>query len=366
MNNKIIIGIVIFLLAGSILFFIFAGDEKETIKIGAILPLTGFGEVEGELMQNGILLAIKEVNDAGGINGKEIELFVEDSKTDTEEAKRAFEKIEAEHHPLFYISTFSGIGSAVGPLAEEIKAVMIVILATSDEVTEGKNWVFKYPQSASAEVDPVLFHFENLGIKRLGIIYLNDAFGKSIVDVISEASKEAGGTVESISFESDEENFDEYISQLDDTDAIYFVGFPPHLEAYYLQVKRSGYTGYLLGDSSIATIGFDEPYVDGIYVAAWGFFNPNFIFAREASKRYEDVYGEPMDLRSAGTYDIIHIIADLFEGEELSRGNIQSVFDQGFINSGVLGEVNVLPGERNLVPPLFPARIVGGELEYLK
>lgn len=366
MNKKIIIGIlIVILLVGSILFFMLREKEPEPILIGAILPLSGSGASLGHVMQNGMLLAIQEINDAGGINGRRIELVIEDSKTEAEEAKKAFAKIESEVRPLLYISTFSGIGKEVGPLAEEEEVVMIVMQATSDKVTEGKKWVYKYPQSAVAEIAPALFHFENLNVKHLGILYINDEYGQSLEKEVGSAFEEIGGVVESISHETDEYDFQPYIDQLADTDAMYFLGFAPQYNEFYLRAKASGYAGNIMGDSSLST-NPEIATMEGVYYAESGFNNPNFIFAREASRRYEAVYGEPMVLQSGSSYDIMHVLADLLEQEELSRKNVQYVLDQGFTFSGILGEINVLPGEHNIIAPLYPVQVVNGTLEYLQ
>ena len=80
--------------------------KKETIKIGAIISLTGASSHLVEV-RDGMMPAVDEINEWGGVNGKKLELIVEDSKSDPEEAKKAFEKIESTYHPLLYVSTNS-------------------------------------------------------------------------------------------------------------------------------------------------------------------------------------------------------------------------------------------------------------------
>jgi len=366
-NKKIvIIGIVVLLAAivglGIILF---QKSEPEPILIGAILPLTGGGDVAADLAQKGMFLAAEEINTQGGVNGRPLELVFADSKTDAEEAKKVFIEMEEEIKPLLYFNAFSDIGLAVGPLAEQKEVVMLVLFATSDKVVEGKEWVFKYPKSSPEEAEPILFILKKLGTKSLGFIYLNDEYGRDLSKTIGTAFEKTGGVVRKIAYKPNEFDFREYIGALQDTDAIYFIGFAPHKKEFFTQVKKINYQGYLMGDSTFSRVS-TTPEAEGVYIAAWGFYNPNFIFAREVSARYQTVYGEEMGFQSATGYDSVRIIADLLEGEELSRGNLQYVLDRGFTYSGVLGEVNLLPGERSLVPPLFPARIINGTLEYLQ
>jgi len=126
-----------------------AKKEEEPIKIGAILSLSGSSAAVGEEVRDGMLLACSRINSFGGINGRELRLIIEDSKTDREEAKAVFEKIEAEHHPLGYLSVLSSVGIALAPLAEESKDA----------------------------VPPIISVFERLKVKDLGMIYLSDDYG---------------------------------------------------------------------------------------------------------------------------------------------------------------------------------------------
>lgn len=343
------------LLVGSVLFFTLKEKEKEPIKIGALLPLTGVGGESGKLLRDGIFTSLEEVNSRGGINGRPVEVVIKDTEADPEVAKRVFQEMEDEVKPVLYISALSRIGTSIGPLAEEAEAPMLVLVATSDEVTKGKDWVFKFPQSASAELPPSLFHFEKLGIKRLGILYVNDAFGLNLFKAIGDAFEETGGIVESISFEADELDFREYIVEVEDTDAIYFLGLQNNRRAFFPQVAESDYSGYLIGPSDVSNeIGIEG--TEGAYVATPGLFNPANIVARE--KGYGDVY-------SASGYDGMSIFAYLLEGEEITRENVREVLDGGFTYSSVWGILTVQSGDHDFVGPLLPAQIVDGEFEFL-
>ena len=97
-TTKIILGLVILII---IVLAIYLGvgkkqtsiTEKEPIKIGAILPLTGSAAPNGIYQKNGIDLAIDEINSNGGVNGRKIEVIYDDSKNDPAEGVSAFNKI---------------------------------------------------------------------------------------------------------------------------------------------------------------------------------------------------------------------------------------------------------------------------------
>jgi branched-chain amino acid transport system substrate-binding protein len=78
----IIFSTLIIIIAVIITLFIVKPWKEETIKIGAILSLTGAAGVQGEEVRNGMLVAVDEINAWGGINGRQMELFIADSRTD--------------------------------------------------------------------------------------------------------------------------------------------------------------------------------------------------------------------------------------------------------------------------------------------
>ncbi len=93
-GKMIVLSTLIIVIIAIGLFFILQPGKKEPIKIGAILSLSGPGKGEGTGARDGLVLAADEINSRGGINGREIELIIEDSQTNPEEGKKAFSKIE--------------------------------------------------------------------------------------------------------------------------------------------------------------------------------------------------------------------------------------------------------------------------------
>ena len=118
--------------------------KKEPVKIGAILSITGPGKYSGEEVRDAMFLAVDEINAWGGINGRKIELIIEDGKSNPQEAKEAFKKIEANHHPVLYISTLSSVAMALAPLAGENKVVLVGLVAAIPYLSEQNEWTFKY------------------------------------------------------------------------------------------------------------------------------------------------------------------------------------------------------------------------------
>lgn len=365
-KKKIIVAIsVLIALMLSFIIFIHQGKE-DTIKIGAILSITGPGNHIGKQVRNGMLLAIDEVNKWGGVNGRMIELIIEDSKSDPVQAKKAFGKIEDSSRPLLYISTLSSVANAVNALAEKDKVVLMSLVATSPDITIDKEWTFRYYPTAEVEVPPILSILKDLKVKNLGIHYLDDAFGRSVFRMLKKEFEKTGGTTVDVSFNTFlKKKHKGHIPQLKNTDAIFVVGFPEHFEVIFKLLGDAGYPGPILASSDAAVpFIFETPEANGVYLAAPIIYNKNFVLANETRKNYETKYGLTFDHMAANGYDLIKIIAGLLDEEELSRASLKDLLEQGFSSPGILGLVNAEPGEHDIGFLLRPAQVKDGKIKY--
>ena len=224
-------------------------QKKDPIKIGAIISLTGsaFHHVD---VRDAMLLATEEVNAWGGVNGRKIELIIEDSKTDPEEAKKAFARIEKAHHPLLYVSTLSSVSMALAPLAKKNKVVLVGLVATTPELIKQNEWTYRYWLTAEDEVPVIIKILEELKVKTLGILYLNDDFGTGFFGLLKKGFEKNGGVVKSESFDSRDTDFKEKIAKLKDMEAIFAVGFSVPLKAVFKQLREENFKGFIISQSA--------------------------------------------------------------------------------------------------------------------
>jgi len=367
-RNKSVLGIigitVIAIGLGSFFFF----DEsvgREPIKIGVSLAETGPGSELDIVIRYGMLMAVDEINSSGGINGRPIELIIVDNETNQEKAKKDFLEIEETHTPLMYISSLSYITTVISPLAEEHEVVFMAIDAIAPEVTQDRQWVFRYYPMSDVEVAPILQILDDLNIKDLGILYLNDEYGRVLSNEAATRFENFGGTVTKESFEPNAIDFKENIAKLQNKDAIYVMGFPNYLKIIFPQLREANYSGEILADSDAAAPSIvSMPEANGVYVAAPKTYDTKFLFASTVSENFESRYNKQFDHFAANGYDVIRILGGLLENEELTRDNVKRILDRGFSHSGVFGSVDVLPGEHDISFPLFPSQIVDGKLVF--
>ncbi len=126
-----------------------AKKEKE-IKIGVIAPLTGDAAIYGGALKKGLDLAKNEINNKGGIKGKNMFLIYEDSQADPKTAISAFNKLVSLNKVSLIIGDmFSSTTLAIAPLAQKNKIVLLSPTASSEEVPKTGEYIFSiYPSDS--------------------------------------------------------------------------------------------------------------------------------------------------------------------------------------------------------------------------
>jgi len=360
-----IIGIIVLVIGLGSFYFFEESFGRESIKIGVTLSISGSGSDVGELMRDGMQMAADEINSRGGIDGRPIELIIEDNQSSPDKAKKYFLEIEETHAPLMHITSLSSIATAVAPLAEENEVVLIALAATAPGVTKQKEWTYRYFPAADDEVIPIIRILKDLNVNNLGILYQNDEFGRSVLVAVEREFENDEGTISKEPFAPDAIDYKEQITKLQNKDAIVIVAWPEHVGLILPQIRDIDYQGYIIGSSDAATpFIFNMPEANGMYLATPAIYDSKFLFASKVSENFEARYNKQFDHWAANGYDFIRILDGLLENEELTRENVKNILDQGFSYSGVFGSVDILPGEHDMGFQLFPSQIVNGELEF--
>lgn len=170
-----------------------AGKVKDIIKIGVIAPLTGEAESFGKSMKSGIQLLIDSLNLNGGINGKKIELIIEDDKLSPKDGVNAFNKlVNIDKVQAIIGSAASSISLALLPKANENKIVMISSISTADDLkgTAGDYFFRVVPPNYKQGKTAVKFITEDLKKDKIAILYANDDYGISFSKSFENSLKE--------------------------------------------------------------------------------------------------------------------------------------------------------------------------------
>lgn len=351
--------IFLILIASPLLF------ERPVVKVGVIVPLTGSSSYLVDV-RDGMLLAVEELNRWGGINGAEIELLIRDSESDPAKAVEAFEELERDEEPLFYVSAMSHLTLPIVPLAEENQVVLVGVVTSAQNLTEGRHWIVRYYSDAEDEVDATLHSLELLGVSELGILHGSDEFSTSVEEILTERFQASGGSVQSVLLSPLDDDYDEEVSTVSARAAVFVVTTVTYLAKVILCLRDCGYAGHILTAS-----GGSSPYVrdlpeaEGVYVAAPAMYNENYLPAKWLSEEFEERYGRPLTHYASCGYDVLNLFSGLMRDRELTRENVHEALESGFIFSGTTGPLQVDPGSHDIGFDLLSARISEGRLWYI-
>ncbi len=171
---------------------VFAADP---IKVGVVLPLTGEQAKFGEVEKNSFLMALEEINKAGGVNGQPIELLIEDDTGKPDVGRSAVEKLVSQDKVIFLSGGYSSqVTYAMCQMAQQRQIPFLVTTGSADDITEkGWNYVFRISPAAS-EYAQALFDFlkEVVKPKTVAILYENSLFGQSSSKSFAKDCEEAG------------------------------------------------------------------------------------------------------------------------------------------------------------------------------
>ena len=181
-------------------FLVFAGGAKDTntVSIGAVLPLSGPVAFYGNESRDGALLAIEQVNAAGGLLGKKLALLAEDDEGAAEKAVNAFTKLTTRDKVTFVVgSSTSGATMAMTALAQQNKVILISPSGTNTEVTKAGDFIFR-----ACFIDPFQgvvggdFAYDVLGSRRAAVLYDAGAdYNTGLAEAFKNHFKSVGGQI---------------------------------------------------------------------------------------------------------------------------------------------------------------------------
>jgi len=151
---------------------------EEPYRIGAIFAVTGPASWLGEPQKNTVKMLEEQINAAGGINGRKIEVIVEDNVGEEAKTVLAFKKLVDRDKVVAVIGpSRSGSAMAIKPLAERSRVPLIACAAAEAIVKPVNPWVFKTAQNDADAARNIFEKARSLGIERVAIMSSTDAFG---------------------------------------------------------------------------------------------------------------------------------------------------------------------------------------------
>lgn len=170
-----------------------AVSNSGPIKIGAIFAVTGPASFLGEPEKNTAMMIVDKINKAGGIDGRQIELIVEDSEGDDTKAVIAANKLIKNNNVCAIVGpSRSGTTMAVINVMEENEIPLLSCAAAEAIVNPVKKWVFKTPQKDSDCVIRIFEDMKSKGISKIAIITGTTGFGKQGREQLQKIAPDMG------------------------------------------------------------------------------------------------------------------------------------------------------------------------------
>ncbi len=302
--------------------------EQSSIKIGVITSLTGERAQTGVYTKNAGLIAVDEINKAGGVLGKKLELVFEDDSGTDAGSVNAFNKLTSTGDIVAVVgSLYSTMDIAISPLVQKAK-VPTLVMGSSMAISKLNNQ-FMFQNRADDLMASELFAkaiVETLKLKNPAVIHESDSFGQGLANAIEENLAKLGVTVKTdIVYNKGEKDFTPMLSKIKDAKADGIIGVSQQLEAGLImkQVKSFGLNVPFLGSTSYCSqiaIDLAKDAAEGVY--AIGDFAPTIPLQKgqELVKNYRAKYNADPDLPSALTYDSIYNIVTAIKNAKSTEG----------------------------------------------
>lgn len=355
--------------------------ESDTIKVGLDYELSGQVATYGQGLVNGIELAVEEINQNGGVLGKQIELVKVDNKSDNAESANVATKLATRDKVVAILGpATSGNTKAAAPIAMQNKVPLISASATADDVTVDSNgkvreYIFKTCFSDSFQgVIMANFAYEDLKAKTAAVLIENTSdYSKGLAKSFKEKFTELGGTVVTEQgYQSKEKDFKAVLTKIKGTnpDILYLPGYYEEVGLIVKQARELGLDVPVLGGD-----GYDSPKLTEI--AGKSVLNKVYFTNHYTSKdttpevvkfkeAFNKKYSKDPDAFNALGYDLAYFLADAINrAGEADREKVKDALASTKEFDGITGKLSV-DEKHNPVKSITILELKDGEQTFLK
>jgi len=294
-----------------------AAGSGDTVSIGAVFPLSGPVAFYGNESRDGALLAVEELNAAGGLLGRRINLISEDDEGDSAKTISAFTKLTTRDGVRIVLgSSTSGPTMAISALAQANRVVLISPSATNINVTKAGDFVFR-----ACFIDPFQgvvgadFAYDTLGSRRAAVLYDAGAdYNTGLADAFKRQFRAIGGqVVADEAYQTNDVDFNAQVTRIRaaNPDVVYLPNYYNDVTLQAKQLRAQGVNCALVGgdgwDSLIDNAG-DE--------ALNGFWSSGFASDTTDAKgaafvrAFQVRFNRPASQFAALGYDTMMLVAD--------------------------------------------------------
>ena len=311
-----------FAVAGLACFFSSCSKKEESneLRIGGIFSLSGDVAVYGMECRDGVDLAVKQINEIGGINGKQIAIITEDDEGNPEKTMNAYKKLTSKDGIKIIIGSLtSGCTKAITAQAQAQKVLQIAPAATEPSITDAGKYIFR-----TCFIDPFQgvvggkFSYENLGKRNAAILYdvTNDYCVGLSENFKSEFTKLGGVIVAEESYSKGDKDFNAQLTKIKQAnpDVVYLPDYYNTVSLIAKQLRAQGIDTPIVGADGwggiIGTAG--EEVTNGFYS---DHYSPDSTepVVRKFVDDFKTSYGRIPTSFAALGYDCVWLLKDAIE-----------------------------------------------------
>jgi branched-chain amino acid transport system substrate-binding protein len=321
MKNKQTLLFVGLVLALTLVFSMTTTAMAENIRIGVAAPYTGNLAAYGDNMKAGVNLKLKEINDAGGINGQKVELVWGDDLCQPKDAGTVGSKFAADKSIVAVIGHLcSSATLAAMPIYVRTELPTISPTSTNPTIGDvGKGWFFRNCYTDDFQGNYLASYVvpKLMGKKKVAIFYENNDYAIGLKNSFVEGAKNAGVTVTGAeAYTTGTTDFTPQLTKLlrDKPETIFLCGYHPEGALIAGQSRKLGFTGPLFGADGID----NEDYIKiGGKAAENTYLSVPFLAAsagpagKAFAERFKKAYERDVDWMSANAYDCLGILAQV-------------------------------------------------------
>lgn len=331
----------------------FSASSADTIKIGLCTPITGNYAEFGENFKYSADMAIAEINAQGGVLGKKLEVVVMDSKGDPKEAALIAQKFVENPEIVAQVGDFtSTCCMAAAPIYERGGLVQLSPTASHPDFAPSGKYMFSIVGSQKAE-SPFNAEYvakDYLGIKRVGVVYINNDYGKITMETFVDAARKVGLEVAAVElFMEAERDFGAILAKIrqTDPDGLHIICHYNEAAAICRQIRKMGWKVKKFSPSAIFSanmITLGGSAVEGIASSTYFALEDPDPKVQSYIVAFEKVANRKPNLHAANAYDCFLMLARAIEkANSADRAAIRDALaaTDGF--EGVTGNITFSP-----------------------
>lgn len=309
----------------------------DTIKIGLTAPITGSNAEMGKGFQVALEIGFEEINNAGGINGKNLELVVMDSKGDPKEASEIAKKFIGDSDMLMVVGDYSSTACmAAAPIYGDAGMVLLSPSASNPQFAASNEYMFALGGQSSTEPRYNLTYLigKYLGYDTVAAVYLNNDWGVSVHDAYLACAEELNYTVTGCEpINPGEKDFTAVITKLrqGNPQAVNVIAQGPDAAHFVKQVRQLGWDVPISisgGAYSQQLLDLGGEDINGCYITSNFYVDEDDKFGQAFLSEFKKRAGFEPSMNIVSAYDTAYIIKDacdrlLADGKTLDRANFR-------------------------------------------